>query len=160
MIWRKINRGVINLALKEFNKIAVIGLGNIAQRHRTNLKILFPETKIISLSSREIVPNEPVQGADHIAKDLNELINLEIDFAIVASPATLHEYFSMRLIESKIPVLIEKPISANYQDAEIIANNSSKFKTPAAVAYNLRYLPSTEIIKKYLDNEFLGGYFL
>ncbi len=65
----------------------------------------------------------------------------------------------MRLIESKIPVLIEKPISANYKDAEIIANNSSKFRTPAAVAYNLRYLPSTEIIKKYLDNEFLGRIF-
>ena len=34
-------------------QVGVVGTGNIAERHRSNIRKLFPDSKIIALSSRE-----------------------------------------------------------------------------------------------------------
>ena len=107
-------------------KIAVIGLGNIANRHRRNLKILYPNAKIIVMSASGRVPAEEISDSDIVVATIEEILAAEVDFAIVASPATFHALHTVPLLQAKVPVLIEKPITASDEDANAIISNLIK----------------------------------
>ena len=137
-------------------KIAVIGLGNIANRHRRNLKILYPNAKIIVMSASGRVPAEEIADSDIVVATIEEILAAEVDFAIVASPATFHALHTVPLLQANVPVLIEKPITASDEDANAIISNLIKQDTPAAVAYCLRYLPSMQIVQTLLEDQAIG----
>lgn len=136
--------------------IAVIGLGNIATRHRRNLKLLFPESKLIAMSASGRVPKEPVGDSDHIAESINEIVQSEVQFAIIASPAPFHAQHAIPLIQAGIPVLIEKPVSVTQADAQALIDAEAKYQTPVAVGYCLRYLPSAQKVRQMLQEGVIG----
>lgn len=136
--------------------IAVIGLGNIACRHRRNLKFLFPESKIIAMPASGRIPQENVNDCDEIVLTIEKIIEAKVSFAIVASPATFHAGHTIALINNGIPTLIEKPITASNEDAMLIMDAVSKNTVPVAVAYCLRYLPSMKVIKQLLKDQKIG----
>jgi predicted dehydrogenase len=137
--------------------IGVIGLGNIAKRHRSNLKILFPESKIVVLSASGRIPTEKLNDADEVVLSLNALIECKPLFVIVASPATAHRHHGEKLIENNIPVLIEKPLAADCADAKHLRIFSEKYNTPVAVGYCLRYLSSAIKMKELLSGNYIGS---
>lgn len=136
--------------------IAVIGLGNIASRHRRNLRQLFPASKIIAMSASGRIPQESVNDCDKVVLSIEQIIEEKVNFAIVASPATYHAAHSIALIREKIPVLIEKPITANNEDAQLLIETVSISPVPVAIAYCLRYLPSMQIVKQLLKEQKIG----
>ncbi|EMK0348791.1 Gfo/Idh/MocA family oxidoreductase [Citrobacter amalonaticus] len=137
-------------------RVAVIGLGNIATRHRRNLKELFPDVLVYAVSSSGRLLDELVSDCDGYLTDIDAVINAKVDLAIVASPATFHLEHSSKLVVSGIPTLIEKPVTASLQDATELQALAAKYSTPIAIGYCLRYLPSAKILKKLLDTEFIG----
>lgn len=138
------------------SQVAVIGLGNISNRHRKNIKSLWPESRVISMSASGRKIAGTIADCDITVESLAELISLAPDFVIVASPASLHAIHACPLLEAGIPVLIEKPLTMNVRDAELLLSACGKHQTPAAVGYCLRYLPAAKIMKKYLDSGALG----
>lgn len=136
--------------------IAIIGLGNITNRHRKNVRALFPKAKIVVMSASGRIPTECINDYDEIVTSIDEIIKKQVSFAIVASPATFHAIHSRPLIEAGIPVLIEKPISSSNEDAELLENIELKTNVPVAVAYCLRYLPSTQIVKQLITEKKIG----
>ncbi|AOX87405.1 Oxidoreductase, NAD-binding domain protein [Acinetobacter baumannii] len=137
--------------------IAVIGLGNIATRHRRNLKMLFPEAKLIVMSASGRIPKEPVTDSDHIAESVDEIIQLQVQFAIIASPAPFHAQHALPLIKAGIPVLIEKPVSVTQTDAQALIDAEAQYKTPVAVGYCLRYLPSAQQVRQMIQEGVIGN---
>ncbi|MCW6569273.1 Gfo/Idh/MocA family protein [Yersinia ruckeri] len=135
--------------------IAVVGLGNIATRHRRNLKILFPQAKVYVLSASGRSITGAVSDCDEIVNSIEQLIGL-VDMAIIASPATKHAEHAIPFIAANIPVLIEKPIVGSLEDAQCLLEASRKYKTPLAVGYCLRYLPSARVTQQALAEELTG----
>ena len=110
-------------AVFEKKKIfAVVGLGNISRRHRKNLKLLFPSAQVAALASSNRQLDNLPESCDILTKSLDELLALNPDFVIIASPATFHAKHAIPFIKNNIPVLIEKPIAANLQDSKKIEN--------------------------------------
>ncbi|MGY6563454.1 MAG: Gfo/Idh/MocA family protein [Halomonadaceae bacterium] len=138
------------------NKVAVVGLGNISIRHRKNLKILFPDAKLYAMSTTGRYPKEVIDSCDVVVASVHELISLQVDFAIIASPCSFHAQHAIPLIESGIPVLIEKPVTATAEDAILIERAQHTYNTPIAIGYCLRYLPTTQYMKKLLREEKVG----
>ncbi|ADZ92559.1 Gfo/Idh/MocA family protein [Marinomonas mediterranea] len=138
---------------------AVIGLGNIAERHRKNLKTLFPSSKIYALSASGRQISETISFCDDVLDSIEEIIALNVKFVIVASPASLHTQHSLLLIQAGIPVLIEKPLSLCSQDALKIKEASDVFNTPVSVGYCLRYLSSSDVVKNYIQEGKIGTLF-
>lgn len=136
--------------------VAVIGLGSIAKRHRKNLKLRFPGVKILVMSASGRTPNESVENADEIVAEIELLINAKPEFVIVASPATSHVNHALALMKNGIPVLIEKPVAATSIDAVRLIEASKSYKTPASVAYCLRYLSSSLEMKRLLKQGRIG----
>lgn len=137
-------------------RIAVIGLGNIAIRHRRNLKQLFPNAKLYAMSASGRVPQEPVNDADHIVTSIDDLIEQHPQLAIVASPATFHTLHATPLIKVGVPILIEKPVTSNLDDLKQLEEAAKRNKTPLAVGFCMRYLSSTVEMKRLLDSGILG----
>jgi predicted dehydrogenase len=138
------------------NKVAVIGLGNIATRHRRNLKILFPNTELLALSASGRIPNDKISDCDGIVTNVEELIKAQVKLVIVASPAPFHAKHAIPLIEAGIPTLIEKPVTTTIEDADAIEQAIKLHATPVAIGYCLRYLPSAKKLKLLLDTGKLG----
>lgn len=136
--------------------VAVIGLGNIALRHRRNLKQIFPDAEVIAMSSSGRAITDAIEFADDSVSDLATLILKKPYFVIVASPSSHHQQHAAALIEAGIPVLIEKPVTSNVSDARKLILLEQTNDTPIAVAYCLRYLPSAQQVKKVLESGQLG----
>jgi predicted dehydrogenase len=138
------------------DSIAVIGLGSISLRHRQNIKELFPQCTVVALSASGRRNVGDVDNADLLISTIEELIELKPYMAIVASPATSHVQFAIRLIEAGIPVLIEKPLAASAEQCTELLKVTQSSPVPSAVAYCLRYMPATLIIKSLLEQNQIG----
>ncbi|WP_048971152.1 Gfo/Idh/MocA family protein [Enterobacter cloacae] len=137
---------------------AVIGLGNIADRHRRNLKSLYPGIKVYAMSASGRKVQNVIDDCDQVVNALPELLNA-VDMAIIASPATLHTEHALPFIKAGIPVLIEKPVAVSLSDAEVLLDAAKRFSTVIAVGYCLRYLPSALAVKKLLEEKKAGTIF-
>ena len=137
-------------------KVAVIGLGNIATRHRHNLKLLFPKVELLVMSASGRIPKEDINECDGIATSIDELIQAEVELVIVASPAPFHAQHSIPFIKAGIPTLIEKPVSTSVEDAEAINRAIDLHQTPVSIGYCLRYLPSAQKLKVLLEQGIIG----
>lgn len=133
-------------------RAAVIGLGNIAKRHRSNIKEMFPEAEIIAMSASGRLPSEMICNADYIVSNIQNIIDYTVDLAIIASPAPFHSLHSIPLIEAGIPVLIEKPVTTTVEDAKSIIKAKSKYQVNAGVGYCLKYLSSALFVKKFIES--------
>lgn len=112
---------------------------------------------VICMSASGRTITEPIEYADSNVSDIQELIDLNPYFVIVASPATSHAEHTIPLIESGIPVLIEKPVTASLDDLALIVNTATKNPAKISVAYCLRYLSSSKKIKQLLDEQLIGS---
>lgn len=133
-------------------RVAVIGLGNIAKRHRSNIKKMFPEAEIIAMSASGRFPSEMICNADYIVSNIQNIIDYTVEMAIIASPAPLHSLHAIPLIEAGIPVLIEKPVTTSVEDAKSIIKAKSKYQVNAGVGYCLKYLSSALFVKNFIES--------
>lgn len=133
----------------------VLGMGSIAQRHLANLRRLYPDAVIYSVSSsgnnKELSTN-----ADFLIS-FDELLLKSPKFVIIASPAPYHVEAAQRLLDNGIRVLIEKPLADNYDTCKRLTTNDARgIDHLAAVGYCLRFLPAASIVKQYIDENKLG----
>ncbi|WP_232060926.1 Gfo/Idh/MocA family protein [Vibrio taketomensis] len=138
------------------NKVAVVGLGNIATRHRRNLKQLFPMATLYAMSASGRAPSELVSDCDQLVSSIDELISQQVALVIVASPAPFHAEHAIPLIEAGIPVLLEKPVTTTLEDVNKIQRAMTKYQTPVAIGYCLRYIPSAQKLQALLANHKVG----
>lgn len=137
-------------------KVAVIGLGSIAKRHRNNLKQLYPNCTLYAMSASGRQPDQKVEDCDLLVEEIDTLISEKVEMVIVASPAPYHASHAFSLISAGIPTLIEKPVVTDTADLETLIQARQQHQTPVAVGYCLRYLPSAQRMSRLLQDEKIG----
>lgn len=96
------------------------------------------------------------EGADRIV-DLDEALQLPMRYGIVASPAPFHTSAAAAFLNANVPVLIEKPLSADSRDAAAFCATVLSSQPPVArVAYCLRFLSTAEMVRDILVSGRLG----
>ena len=78
------------------------------------------------------------------------------DAVIIATPNSLHEKHTIKFLMSKIPVLLEKPISDNITSAKKIIKAAKKFKTPLLIGYHRRHNSIVNTVKSIIKSGKLG----
>lgn len=136
-------------------KILIVGLGSIAKKHIANIKHLYPNAFIYVVSSSGTIKSFEVDGIE-LVFSLEKAIHYQPDFAIIASPATFHAQHAALLIAANIPVLIEKPFTAEAQESKNLMEIAQSAKIPVKIAYCLRYLSTAKIVKKIIDEKKIG----
>lgn len=132
----------------------VIGCGSIARRHIKNLRLTFPLAEIICMSSSGRDINVKEMRVNRTIVTFSEAISLNPDIVIVASPASHHLAHAKPFLKRKIPVLIEKPLCAYYD--ELVDYDINLRDLKVAVGYNLRFLPALKVVREVLDEGVLG----
>lgn len=135
----------------------VIGSGSIAKRHIGNIKKLFVSARVgcVSASGRELSADD-VGDDTVIYGSMDEALDDNPLFGIVASPAPLHAAYAAQLLSRKIPVLIEKPLSDSLQRYTVYRDVLAAHKDRIEIAYNLRFMSSALKFKALLDSCAVG----
>lgn len=130
-------------------------MGSIAHRHIANLRTLHPNDKVYAVSASGNNEKKP-SYADAVIT-IQDLISAKPQYVIIASPAPFHVNTAIRLLSVGVSVLIEKPLSDDFESCtELKAFDSRGLTNVAAVGYCLRFLPSTIVVKDYIDRGLLG----
>lgn len=140
-------------------RFAVVGLGSIAERHRRNIRLLWPESTIYAVSSSGRIPGEIPANCDELLTGIEELLTRSVDVAIIASPAPFHARHAVALIRAGIHTLIEKPLCTAPEDATAILQSADKPHSNVAVGYCLRFLPSALLMKTLIEERKVGQIF-
>lgn len=136
------------------HRVLVIGSGSIAQRHMRNLRSQFPDADVVCVSSTGRNLDISEVPATEVSTSIEDALDSLPDFAVVASPASVHLEHAFKVLERGIPVLVEKPLcpSLTGNRESVLAMGPGKI----GVGYNLRFLPSARVVKQILDKKELG----
>jgi predicted dehydrogenase len=122
-------------------RFLIASLGSIGRRHLANLKTLIPHAEVAVLRTGSIDAALPV-GVVAQFHSLDEAMAFRPQAAIVASPASVHVAVAAPLLRAGIPVLIEKPLATSTAELDELDAAAAQGQARAAVAYNLRFMPS------------------
>lgn len=138
------------------HNFAVVGLGSIAERHRQNIKALWPNSNIFAISSSGRAAQAPIANCDNFAANIADVPVNTMDMAIIASPAPFHVAHAMTFLRAGVPTLIEKPLCTNLEEASTLEQYAKDNNSRVAVGYCLRFLPSAGLMKQLIENSKVG----
>lgn len=128
-------------------KALVIGAGSIARRHLRNLRTISTINDVGVMTTRGRVLDPHPLSADTLLLSLEEALEWRPQRVVIASPSPFHLAQARCFVEAGIPVLIEKPLSHNWQSC--LANRKwlIHHERLISVGYNLRYSPSAQFMQ-------------
>ncbi|WNO09261.1 Gfo/Idh/MocA family oxidoreductase [Teredinibacter sp. KSP-S5-2] len=124
-------------------RIAMIGLGDIAQKAYLPLLACWKNIELVLCSRNEDVVRalaSQYRIAEYVT-DYRELIKKNIDAVTVHSSTESHFELASFFLENKIPVLIDKPIAYYLDEVKSLISLSKSKKVTFFTAFNRRYIP-------------------
>jgi predicted dehydrogenase len=80
----------------------------------------------------------------------------DIDGAIIATPNHTHCAIATACLAHNIPVLVEKPLAATYEEGLTIVKAAQRSGQVVAVGYSTRFTDEIPLLKKLLDEGYFG----
>jgi len=135
-------------------RILVVGLGSIGQRHLRLARELFP------LADIRVLRHQPClsmpEFADGCFSDLQEAVGFEPQVAVIANPAPYHLISAQALAGIGTHLLIEKPLSISTEGVPHLMQTCLEQGACLQVGYNLRFLPSLQRFRALLNEYEIG----
>lgn len=139
------------------HSILVVGVGSIGERHAR----CFQRTGRADVSICEI--NDDLRtriaesyGMSQAFDSLDAAIDTAPDAAVICTPAHLHIPQALRLADSGIPILIEKPLSTTFDGVEVLKALLAERKLAASVAYVTRAHPTVAAMREAIQSGCFG----
>lgn len=139
-------------------KIAIIGAGFIGQIHTESFKNI-PEAKVTAIvdisekAGRELAEKA---GAAYFS-DLDSLLKKNnIDGFVIATPQYLHYEMLKKISEFNKPVLCEKPLALNLNEADRMIDIIESKKMIAMTGHVIRFFPEYVKAREMIKNKELG----
>ncbi|MCJ7624483.1 MAG: Gfo/Idh/MocA family oxidoreductase [Anaerolineaceae bacterium] len=123
-------------------RVAIFGAGGITHKAYLPLLTTWSGIEIIGIFSRTQDSIDKVCSAFNLCNgttDAQELIKMKPDAAFVLTNNQTHYKYVKMLLNAGIDVFVEKPITENSQDAQILAQIAEKEKRVLMVGFNRRY---------------------
>ena len=120
-------------------RILIIGFGSIGKRHYENFS-KFSEVKVFD--------NKKRQKNSIFFKDIESSIKWNPDGVVISTPTDSHIEMVKYFLEKTKKILVEKPISNNYESAAEFQKLNKNKINEIFVVCNLRFHQALEIIKK------------
>lgn len=136
------------------NRILIIGLGSIGNRHLRLARQLLPQADIRILRHQLGSP-VPVT-ANGVFFHMDEAIAFAPHIAVIASPAPFHIATAQTLAKVGVHLLIEKPLSSSLSGVKELLELSSHQGIVVQTGYNLRFLPSLKRFRELLGQGVVG----
>lgn len=134
-------------------RAGLIGLGAMGRNHARVLTLL-DGVELVGIL--DPAPNATGPAGVPVVADLDQLLALKLDYAVVACPTGLHEEIGLRLAAAGVHALIEKPLAPSVQAATKLADAFEKAGLVGAVGHIERYNPALQSLRSRLEAGELG----
>src|SRR3954468_6596074 len=135
-------------------RLGVIGVGIMGSNHARVLADL-SGVKVVGIAD---------PGASHrgllaqlvgceVCDDVEDLIKLGIDAAVIAAPTHLHHDIALTCIKRGVHVLVEKPIASNVEEGRAIVAAAERAGVTLMVGHVERFNPAVQAIKDAIKGE-------
>lgn len=157
----------VELYGKTWMNVLIVGLGSIGQRHLRNIQSLYPNTKFYAfrrsfhaptLNNFNNIKKFNIQKKYNITylKNLNNLNQYNIHAAFVCSPTSYHIEETLKIVNQKINIFVEKPLGANLRKISILKKALNSNKVISMIGFQLRFNPIIKKLKKIVSNKNYG----
>lgn len=135
-------------------KIGIVGTGSIVKELLPLINQI-PEIECAAIygtpRSKDIVTAFCNQyHINHGFTDYEQLLASEIDTVYVAVPNHLHYEFCLEALKANKNVIVEKPMTSNYKEAQYLSNLAQKKNLFLYEAITTLYLPNYKLIQELL----------
>jgi len=143
---------------KDSNNLTLLffGLGSIGKKHA---KIIEDNFNFNLYAYRTRKGQEKNDFKIKEFDSLEDAFSTEPDVAFITNPTNLHIKTALECVKRDIDLFIEKPISHSLENVDELKNEIQKRKIFTYVAYNLRFHPVIQDLKKYISKEEKPIYF-
>ncbi|GAA4233737.1 Gfo/Idh/MocA family oxidoreductase [Actinomadura meridiana] len=138
-------------------RAGLIGLGVMGRNHGRVLAGL-DGVELVGVVDPAGQPERAPHGVP-LLESLPDLLELGIDYAVVACPTALHEETGLALAEAGVSALIEKPLAESVAAAERLVAAFESRGLVAGVGHIERYNPSLQSMRTRLEAGELGEVF-
>lgn len=135
------------------SRFLIISFGSIGRRHAANLRALRPDASIAvwRQHSRKPAVDAPASAIDKWLFSLAEAIDFAPDAVFVCGPAPTHVCGARPFAARNIPVLIEKPLAADVNEARSLLDATVNLSRPPVVGYQLRFAVELQALRRELE---------
>jgi len=138
-------------------RAGMIGLGMMGRHHARVLGSL-DGVDLVAVADPAGDPHGVAQG-HNVYSSVSELIEIGIDYCVVAVPTIYHEEVGMALAAAGVHALIEKPLAPDTESATRLTEAFEKYGVIGAVGHIERYNPSLQEARRRIANGDLGKVF-
>ncbi len=137
-------------------KIVQIGTGGWGKNHTRVLSQLGVLVAVCDADSQKSKEYGEKYSVNHY-ESLDELLNTEeFDGAFVVTPTSTHTVIAKKLLEAKKHVFVEKPMTYQSEDGQILAKLAEKNKVILTCGYIERFNPAVDVVKEMVNDKKYG----
>lgn len=130
-------------------RAGLIGLGMMGQHHARVLSTL-EGIDFVGVCDPAGDLNDKAQGRK-VVKTVDQLIEMKIDYTVVAVPTIYHLETGLALANAGIHTLIEKPLAQDLESAQKLTQAFNKAGLIGAVGYIERFNPALQEARKRIE---------
>jgi len=143
-------------------KFAIVGSGHIGKRHGEMIR-RNPEAELVAMCDIKAKTDIGLTDIDvPFFSSIDELLNSGIDFEVlsICTPNGLHAEHTLKALDHKKHVVIEKPMALTVADCEKIIFRSLQVSRHVFCVMQNRYSPPSMWIKDVVSGNLLGRIFI
>jgi predicted dehydrogenase len=144
-------------------KIAIIGLGWVAQVFHLPILSKIPEAQVVAICDKDKSRVRAVAEKYGIKRYYTDyqamLLAEELDAVDICTTTNAHREVAVACLEAKKDLFIEKPVARKYAEAIAIAEAAKKAKKKVMVGMNSRFRPDSMILRSFIESDELGKVF-
>ncbi|WP_136706706.1 Gfo/Idh/MocA family oxidoreductase [Agromyces sp. H66] len=135
-------------------RAGLLGVGAMGRHHARVLREV-EGVELVAIADPGGDPHGVAGGLD-VLPDLDALLDVGIDMAVVAVPTQFHEDAALKLAAAGVHVLVEKPIAHSIEAGERMVEAFSERGLVGAVGHVERFNPALQELRRRLASGDLG----
>jgi len=124
-------------------KLAIIGLGNIAQKAHLPVITQIPGLELLLCTrDKNTLKNlSRLYRIEQLYTDYRDLIKAGVDAVMIHSSTISHRQIATFFLQQGIPTFVDKPLADNACDCETLYELAAKHQQPLYMGFNRRFIP-------------------
>ncbi|MDO6496690.1 Gfo/Idh/MocA family protein [Photobacterium sanguinicancri] len=137
-------------------KIGVIGLGDIAEKAHLPVLTQLSDIELVfcTRNAERVAQLAAKYRVSETCTDYRQLLTFDIDAVMIHSATFSHFEIAHFFLSQGLPVFVDKPLSDNYADCEILHELAEIKSLPLFMGFNRRYIP---LFNKSMPNYQIGN---
>lgn len=140
-------------------RIGIIGAGKIVERAHLPLLCAMPDVAVVAVFDPQLSRAEALASQfniPHTCVQIEQLLELELDIAVVACPNYLHAPMSIAPLEAGLHVLCEKPMATSSAEAAAMRAASIQANRELMIGFPNRFRPEVVALRQAVEQGRLG----